>query len=129
MYKEEIITDRVRAEALTVNAHLWVRNEAGYPLVASKNDVAALWGTVDFFACSHPTPRTIPPITVKLLIGANAYACIEESGRKTDILLSHGKGAPASLREYAADQRQRAKKLTELAELAERAAKVLESVE
>lgn len=127
MYKEEIITDRARADALTRHANLWVRNEAGYPLLASKNDVAALWGTVEFFACSHPTPRTIKPITVNLLIGANAYACIEANGRKTDIRLAPGKSAPASLREYAADQRERATNLIELAELAERAAKVLES--
>lgn len=58
---------------------------------------------------------------VKLLIGANAYACIEDEGVKHDVLLSPGKSAQASLREYAADARRRVATLLEHAERAERA--------
>lgn len=64
---------------------------------------------------------------VNLLIGANAYACISENGRKTDILLSPGKGASQSLREFAQEQRARAARIADMASLAERAADKLES--
>lgn len=63
---------------------------------------------------------------VNLLIGANAYACIEENGRKTDIKLQAGKSASASLREFAAEQMLRASKAAALADLAERAAATLD---
>ena len=63
---------------------------------------------------------------VRLMIGAAAYAVIEESGRQTDIKLSPGKGAPQSLREYAAEQRERAARLLAMADKAERAADCLE---
>lgn len=63
---------------------------------------------------------------VRLLIGANAYAMIEESGVKTDLLLKPGRGAPQSLRETAADNRERAARYIAQAELAERAAVLLE---
>lgn len=52
-------------------------------------------------------------------IGANAYVCIEHAGRKTDILFSPSEGAAKSLREYAADQRARAARMVEMANLAE----------
>lgn len=67
-------------------------------------------------------------MNVRILIGANAYACIEEQGgRKTDIRLEPGKSAQASLHAYAVDQRERAARLLELATLAENAAAVLDS--
>lgn len=63
---------------------------------------------------------------VKIHIGAHAYACITEGARKTDIRLTPGKGAPASLREFAAEERARAARIAALADLAERAANALE---
>ena len=63
---------------------------------------------------------------VTIHIGAHAYACIDEGGRKTDIRLPPGKGAPQSLREYAAGERERAAKILAMAERAERAAIVLD---
>jgi hypothetical protein len=65
-------------------------------------------------------------MNVRIFIGAAAYACIEESGRKTDILLSPGKGPIASLREYAESERARALRILEMAALADRAADCLE---
>ncbi|MGA1831627.1 hypothetical protein [Rhizobium wenxiniae] len=126
MYKEEIITDKARALANIPRGFLFYRDQEGVPHKAENVDINAYWGIADFFTCSHPSPRTIAPVTVKILVGANAYACIEKSGSKTDILLSPGKSAPASLREYAADQRGRAERLQKMAELAEMAAVVLE---
>ena len=64
---------------------------------------------------------------VRMLIGANAYACIRENGVQHDILLSPGKSAIASLREYAAENRKQAAAQIERAERAERAALHLES--
>ena len=64
---------------------------------------------------------------VRIFCGANAYACITESGRKTDILLAPGKSAQASLREYAQEQRERAARLLSQADLAERAAAHLQA--
>lgn len=66
-------------------------------------------------------------MNVRILIGANAYACIEQGARKTDILLSPGKGAAASLRDYAAELRQSASRKRELADLADAAAIHLET--
>lgn len=64
---------------------------------------------------------------VRLIIGANAYAVIEQSsGRRTDIRLSPGKSAQASLREYAIEQRDRAARILNMANLAEDAARLLE---
>lgn len=68
-------------------------------------------------------------MNVSFLIGANAYACIEHNGRKTDIRLSPGKGAAQSLREYAADERKRAARILETAAIAERAAMHVEPIE
>lgn len=62
---------------------------------------------------------------VNTIIGAHAYAVIEENGRRTDIRLAPGKSAAASLREYAADQRKQAEDKREMADLAERAALML----
>ncbi len=127
MYKEEIITVKERAFALADRGFLFYRDSDGNPHKANSTQLQATWNYVDFFACSHPEPRTPKPFKVTLLVGANAYACIDDDGRKTDILLSPGKGAPASLREYAAEQRERAARLTAMADLAERAASELES--
>ena len=63
---------------------------------------------------------------VRIFCGANAYACITESGRKTDILLAPGKSAQASLREYAQEQRERAARIIAMADIAERAAAKLD---
>lgn len=65
---------------------------------------------------------------VRLLIGANAYACITEHGMQHDIRLESGKHASKSLRSYAESQRLRAKQAIESAERAERAANVLEDM-
>ena len=59
---------------------------------------------------------------VTLMIGANAYACIADGARRVDILLEAGKSAPASLRNYAAERRERALRLIAMADIAERAA-------
>lgn len=64
---------------------------------------------------------------VRILIGASAYACINDGARKTDLLLSPGKGAQASLRESAAEYREKAARQIALAELAERAAEWLDA--
>ena len=62
------------------------------------------------------------------IIGANAYAVIEtEDGRRTDIRLSPGKSAHASLREYAAEKRAEASRKLRLAETAEQAAAILDA--
>ena len=63
---------------------------------------------------------------VRIFCGANAYVCITESGRKTDILLSPGKSAQASLREYTQEQRERAARILAMADIAERAAAKLD---
>ena len=66
-------------------------------------------------------------MNVRIFCGAAAYAMIEHEGGRTDIRLSPGKGAPASLREYAAEQRAKAARIVALADLAEQAADCLES--
>lgn len=65
---------------------------------------------------------------VSTIIGANAYAVIEgEGGRRTDIRLSPGKSAHASLREYAAEMRAEAERKLRMADMAERAAAILDA--
>lgn len=65
---------------------------------------------------------------VSTIIGANAYAVIEdEDGRRTDIRLSPGRSAHASLREYAKDMRAEAKRKLRMAATAERAAAILDA--
>lgn len=64
---------------------------------------------------------------VTILIGAHAYACIEQEGRKTDFLLAPGKGAPASLRDTAAELRQEAARKKALADIADAAAAHIEA--
>ena len=64
---------------------------------------------------------------VRLLIGANAYACITENGVSFDVRLAPGRLAATALREYAEVQRARAACLIENAERAERAAVVLDA--
>ena len=64
--------------------------------------------------------------SVKLLIGANAYACIDKvNGGKCDFLLSPGKHPAKSLRETAEEYREKAQHYAELAELASEAANKL----
>lgn len=65
---------------------------------------------------------------ISTIIGANAYAVIEhDDGRRTDIRLSPGKSAHASLREYAKEMRTEAARKQALAETAERAAAILDA--
>lgn len=63
---------------------------------------------------------------VKLHFGAHAYACIEEDGRKTDIMLSAGRPSWVALRQYAGEQEERARRILEIADLARRASIILE---
>ncbi|WP_158589811.1 hypothetical protein [Gemmobacter lutimaris] len=65
-------------------------------------------------------------LSVKLIIGANAYACVTHDAGQTDIRLSPGKSAVASLREYATECEARAAREKDKAELARRAADHLE---
>lgn len=65
--------------------------------------------------------------TVRLIIGASAYAVITTSERSLDVLLSAGRGAPQSLRESAAEMRAKAQALVGRAALCEAAAAVLAS--
>lgn len=62
---------------------------------------------------------------VTILIGAHAYACIEEDGRKTDILLQPGKSASRSLMDYADELYTQAQAKTDLAMLCKQAALML----
>lgn len=64
---------------------------------------------------------------VRILVGANAYACIEDAGRSMDVRLSPGRSAPTSMRETAKEWRDKAAQLIERADLAERAAALLET--
>ena len=64
---------------------------------------------------------------VSIIVGANAYAVIENNGRQTDIRLSPGRSAAQSLREYAAEQIDRATHLRRMADLAAGAAEILEN--
>jgi hypothetical protein len=64
--------------------------------------------------------------SVKLLIGANAYACIDKvNGGKCDFLLSPGMHPAKSLRETAEEYREKAEHYATLAELASEAANKL----
>lgn len=65
--------------------------------------------------------------SVRILVAANAYACIAHVAGQTDIRLSPGKSAQVSLREYATDTRQRADDMLRKAALAENAAAWLDS--
>lgn len=129
MYKESIIGTKAQALALInwKSNLLFYRDESGHAIHANKEKVESAWGLVDFFTCTYPNPRRLEPISVRMLIGANAYACITKGGRKTDILLQAGKSAQSSLREYAVEQRERAKRILEMADLAEMAADKLDS--
>lgn len=65
---------------------------------------------------------------VRLFIGANSYAMIEqESGARTDILLTDPKAPAESLREYARKERARAERIAALVDLAEKAAAILDA--
>ena len=65
---------------------------------------------------------------VRIFVGASrAYACIETETRNMDIQLASGKSAEKSLREYAAEERARALKILQRAEVAEAAANHLEN--
>lgn len=61
-------------------------------------------------------------LTVRLLVGANAYACIATPARSIDVLLAPGRSAAQSLRESAAEMRADAARLVARADLCERAA-------
>jgi hypothetical protein len=63
---------------------------------------------------------------VRILVGANAYACITDGNCSVDVLLSPGKGPAASLRETAAETRERARRDLVRADRYERAADQLE---
>ena len=65
--------------------------------------------------------------SVKMLIGANAYAVIRHDGAcQTDIRISPGKSAQAALREYARELRADIARKIEQAELACAAADYLD---
>lgn len=64
---------------------------------------------------------------VSILVGANAYACIDNDGVKTDIRLYAGRSPSQSLCEYAKHLRQQAADHQASATLAEVAADALES--
>ena len=66
-------------------------------------------------------------LTVRVIVGARAYACIDDGSASLDLLLPTGKGAPAGLREVASNLRAEAERLAKRAELAEAAANMLES--
>lgn len=74
-----------------------------------------------------PVERRNLPSTVKLLIGAHAYACITKDGVKTDILLSPGRSASQSLRESADEYLIKAQRALRMAALCEEAAAILET--
>ncbi len=59
---------------------------------------------------------------VRVIIGAHAYANIEDGARDMDVLLSPGKGVAKSLRESASEMREKAAKYLERAGVMERAA-------
>lgn len=128
MYIESVITDKAQAIALLnwKNNLLFYRDETGLAIHADKEKLESAWGMIEFFTCSYPNPVRKTAIDVKVLIGANAYACITHEGGKTDILLQAGKSAQSSLRQYAAEQRERAQRLEDLAILADRAADSLD---
>lgn len=95
----------------------------------SESEVARILAEYERESANAVADERQPPLTVKLLIGANAYACIEENGRKTDIRLDPGKGAAQSLREYAESQTERANRIAGMADLATRAAALLDGKE
>lgn len=65
--------------------------------------------------------------SVRMLIGANAYACIrQDDGSQTDIRLSAGKSAQSSLREYARELRADVVRKQNMADLACAAADYLD---
>lgn len=65
---------------------------------------------------------------VKVIVGAQAaYACIETSTTSMDVRLSSGKSAIKSLREFAAEQQEKAAACTRRAALAREAAFTLEA--
>ena len=63
---------------------------------------------------------------MKVNIGANSYASVDQDGVMTDFRLSAGRSASTSLREYAASLRQQVKSDVDRAELADQAADMLE---
>ena len=64
---------------------------------------------------------------VRLLIGANAYACITECGVRFDVKLNPGRSAKAALADYVAEQEARALVILENAARAKRAIAALEA--
>lgn len=68
-------------------------------------------------------------LTVRLIIGASAYAVISHARGTLDVRLSAGRGAAASLRETAAEWRAKSDAYAARAMLAACAADVLEEVQ
>lgn len=65
-------------------------------------------------------------IAVRVMVGAShAYACISEPGRSLDVRLEPGRSAAASLAEIAHEERAKAAKLLQRADILERAARAL----
>jgi hypothetical protein len=63
---------------------------------------------------------------VRIIVGANAYACVTDGPTAIDFRLEPGRGAPQSLRETAMRLRREAADRIARAECAERAASHLE---
>lgn len=64
---------------------------------------------------------------VRTFVGAQAaYACITTDTTSLDVQLAPGRSAPVALREWAAEQQERAARLTRQAALARQAAAILE---
>ena len=77
-------------------------------------------------ACVNVKIGRLDDVKARIIIGAAAAYCAVECGnKKIDILLSGGKGAPASLFETAAEWREKADRLIKNAEIAEAAAAVI----
>ena len=70
--------------------------------------------------------RQTNPVTVRTIIGSSAYACIVGDGYSMDVRLDPGRGAPQSLRETAAEYREKAARLIRDAERIEQAALMLD---
>ncbi len=129
MYLETVIRSKEQALVIVKNypTFLFWRDSVGNPHNADTAKVESSWGIVEFFTCSYPTPRTGYEFDVRIIVGANAYAVINEGNRQTDILLSAGKSPQASLREYAIEQQAIATRALNMADLARRAADKLDS--
>ncbi len=66
-------------------------------------------------------------MTVKLLIGANSYACINTPQMEQNVLLEAGKSPAQSLKDTAAEWRAKAHRYQSMAKLVKEAAAMLEA--